>query len=338
MQFPVDIPFHLFSSCIPVKGTVRSAIYDLQREDFEYIPNSLYDILFEFKNISYSNLLDKFETIEDKKNLEDYFNFLFQKEFIFFSKLNCEFFPEYNIEYFKPYNFSCLIIDIKVIHLEYLKHLKIEITNSKVECIVFRFIDPTENNIETIVKLFNDIPVRTIQLFVDDKKEIINSFFEKIILLNNRVSTILKYNSKKEAVKKIQKGIVISSKRDVLNSKMKINSIADFDVNMELFMESKLYNNFYNKRAYIDLKGDVYRTENDLVFFGNINSSSLLNIAKEKKFKEFWNITKDKIEICKDCEYRYMCVDNRLPLFKNDSNLWVLEGVCNYDPYKAIWK
>lgn len=267
MQFPIDIPFHLFSSCIPVKGGVRSVIYDLQREEFDYIPNSLYDILFEYKNISFSNLLEKFKTAEDKKNLEDYFNFLFEKEFIFFSKLDSEFFPEYNIEYFKPYNFSCLIIDVKEINLKYLKHLKIEIINSKIECIVFRFINQSEKIIETIVELFNDIPVRTIQLFVDDKKEINNAFFEKMILLNKRVSTILKYNSKKETVKKIKNGIVISTIRNVIDTKMTINSIADFDVNMDLFMESNLYNNFFNKRAYINLDGDIFRTENDLVPF-----------------------------------------------------------------------
>lgn len=337
MKFPVEIPFHLFSSCVPVKGIVRSAIYDLQRDDFEYIPNSLYDILIEYKNKSFSELIEKVETANEKKILKDYFNFLFEKEFIFFSKLDSEFFPKYNIEYFKPYNFSCVVIDVKEIDFEYLECLKFEIINSMVECIVFRFINQTEITIENIVKVFNDIPVRTIQLFVDDRIEINDSFFEKMIALNSRIFTILKYNSKKETVKEIKNGVVISTQRDVINTKMKINNITDFDVNMELFMESKLYNNFFNKRVYINLKGEIYRTENDLVKFGNINSISLLSLSKNKKFNKFWNIIKDQIEICKDCEYRYMCVDNREPLYKNESNLWVLDGSCKYNPYQGKW-
>jgi hypothetical protein len=49
-------------------------------------------------------------------------------------------------------------------------------------------------------------------------------------------------------------------------------------------------------------------------------------------------VFKDEIAICKDCEYRYMCVDSRLPLYQNEDNLWVLEGECNYNPYTSEWK
>ena len=45
MSFPLHIPFHVYSNCIPIKGNLRSAIYDLQRNDFDYIPNSLFEIL-----------------------------------------------------------------------------------------------------------------------------------------------------------------------------------------------------------------------------------------------------------------------------------------------------
>ncbi len=337
MQFPIDIPFHLFSSCIPVKGVLRSIIYDLQRNNFEYIPNSMYDVLMEFKNLTVGELIEKADNDEEKNILINYFDFLYKQEFIFFSKLESNLFPEYKIEFHKPYNFSCLIIDLNIFDFSYFEKLKFEISNSHIECIIFRFINLKEFEIENTLDYFNDIPVRTIQIFIDKNVNIKDSFFDKIISLNNRVTTILLYNSNKESYKNIKNGLLVQTKRDVINSKMSIISIADFDINIDLFMESKLFNNFYFKRVYINLIGDIFKTENDLTTFGNIKSTSLFSLKSDKKFQKFWNIKKDDISICKDCEYRYMCVDSRKPLFKNQYNLWVLEGTCNYDPYTSKW-
>lgn len=40
---------------------------------------------------------------------------------------------------------------------------------------------------------------------------------------------------------------------------------------------------------------------------------------------------------CKDCEFRYMCPDNRIPL-KKDNNTYYHDNSCNYDPYSNIWQ
>jgi SPASM domain peptide maturase of grasp-with-spasm system len=337
MKFPIDIPFHLFASCVPVKGVVRSVIYDLHRNHFEYIPNSLFDMLTDFKDITFSDLLEKIDTEEEKKILVNYFEFLLEKEFVFFSKFNSNFFPKYSADFCKPYNISCLVIDIDSNSIEELNRLKSEIINTKIECLVFRFFVADEFEIKRVISFFNDIPVRIIQLFVEDKIHIENSFFEDLIDLNSRLSVVLKYNAAKGAIQDLRNGVLVETERNVISTRMKINDISDFDINMDLFMESHLYNNFFNKRAYINSNGDIYRYENDNLTFGNINSTSLLDSLKTEKFKEYWNINKDQVFICKDCEYKYMCVDNREPLYKNDLDLWVLEGDCNYNPSIGKW-
>ena len=50
MEETKELYFKLFASCIPVKGFIRSMIYDLHRFNFELIPNSLYKILTKYKN------------------------------------------------------------------------------------------------------------------------------------------------------------------------------------------------------------------------------------------------------------------------------------------------
>jgi hypothetical protein len=47
-------------------------------------------------------------------------------------------------------------------------------------------------------------------------------------------------------------------------------------------------------------------------------------------------VRKDDIEVCKDCEFRYICTDCRI--FKNDSNdIYSKPKKCNYDPYTNTW-
>ena len=51
--------------------------------------------------------------------------------------------------------------------------------------------------------------------------------------------------------------------------------------------------------------------------FGNINTISyneLVEIIQSSQFQKYWKIHKDIITECKNCEYRYMCIDDRLPL------------------------
>ena len=72
--------------------------------------------------------------------------------------------------------------------------------------------------------------------------------------------------------------------------------------------------------------------------FGNIKTSNfkLSSILTNKKFKAFWEVNKDSIAICKDCEYRYSCLDCRA--FIDNSNPYSRPYRCKYNPYIAKWK
>lgn len=72
-----------------------------------------------------------------------------------------------------------------------------------------------------------------------------------------------------------------------------------------------------------------------------------MNIYKEKgstleeilntEFSDFWSANKDSIDVCKNCEYRYMCVDNRIPILRN-SGSWYFNEECDYNPFISKWK
>lgn len=76
--------------------------------------------------------------------------------------------------------------------------------------------------------------------------------------------------------------------------------------------------------------------------FGNIKDTTLEEALRQKDFKRYWNLTKDHIEVCKDCEFRYICIDCRA--FTEQTNfdenrLDVSKPLkCGYNPYTAEWE
>jgi SPASM domain peptide maturase of grasp-with-spasm system len=92
----------------------------------------------------------------------------------------------------------------------------------------------------------------------------------------------------------------------------------------------------------IDINGNIKNCPLMPEKFGNIHQSSLEEILIKSDFKKYWNLTKDKIEICKDCEFRYICTDCRAftqRTHKNKENLDISKPLkCGYDPYTCTWE
>jgi len=79
----IDIPFHIFACCFPVKGKTRGILYDIQRQDFDYIPNDLIDIIEKYEG---KTDISNFKYI---KKVKDDFPVL-TKEMILLSKVMSE--------------------------------------------------------------------------------------------------------------------------------------------------------------------------------------------------------------------------------------------------------
>ena len=71
--------------------------------------------------------------------------------------------------------------------------------------------------------------------------------------------------------------------------------------------------------------------------FGNINTVSLVDAVNHPDFKKYWNITKDQIEVCKDCEFRHICTDCRA-FIEEPENQYSKSLKCGYSPYTNEWE
>jgi hypothetical protein len=67
------------------------------------------------------------------------------------------------------------------------------------------------------------------------------------------------------------------------------------------------------------------------------NEEQLINFINNDINTTLWSAKKDHIDVCKYCEFRYMCLDSRLPIKRKDKE-WYFETECNYNPYIAKWQ
>lgn len=58
----------------------------------------------------------------------------------------------------------------------------------------------------------------------------------------------------------------------------------------------------------------------------------------KNEFQILWSVKKDVTLVCKDCEFRYMCIDSRIPILSDNKTSWFHNNECNYNPYIAKWK
>jgi hypothetical protein len=107
-----------------------------------------------------------------------------------------------------------------------------------------------------------------------------------------------------------------------------------FTVDIRLYMESRFYNNFYNRKLVVDNADNILNNVGGEII-GKLQKGELDKLMASKSFFKYWEIKKDSIEVCKDCEHRYMCVDARVPV--NSNGKWSFITECSYNPYTGEW-
>ncbi|NJL11422.1 MAG: SPASM domain-containing protein [Calothrix sp. SM1_7_51] len=85
----------------------------------------------------------------------------------------------------------------------------------------------------------------------------------------------------------------------------------DFFTLSTIYFSSITSNTCLSKKASIDTEGNIKNCPSMSQSFGNIKDTTLEEAINHPDFKKYWDINKDKIHVCKDCEFRYICTDCR---------------------------
>ncbi len=109
---------------------------------------------------------------------------------------------------------------------------------------------------------------------------------------------------------------------------------------LDMFRKMKNGHNCFSSKICITANGEVIPCIMERrIIFGNAFKSDLESIIELEKNKQIRNLSKDFIEICRDCEYRYGCFDckpkSKKPLMADD--FFAKPQECSYDPYLGEW-
>lgn len=319
------IYFKKFASCIPVKGYCKSTVYDLNRKNVWSIDNFTYEVLN--KDIISEELL---KTLPQEVQ-ED----LFDKEIIFPCSLEeASMFPAINTKWISSLPIQSCIIDIEHSSNFDIHMLANQLSDLGCKALQIRFSSSANNRIvEEILSAFIGKNIRSIELVIPYG----NIDYFKLTKEYKALTTVIVHSAHKIDLSKCN-GTTIITTSERYNGLEQCGIVEPnyFVCNRDLFFESLNYNSCLNKKISINAQGEIKNCPSCAKSYGNISCTNLKQIIENPDFNNIWSITKDQIDVCKDCEFRYMCTDCRV-FIKDPTNIHSQPAKCSYNPYIAKW-
>lgn len=326
--------YKLFACCMPVRGYVRSAVYDIQRKDYCFVPNDLCDILINEKNISLNELKLRYS----EEIIDTYFNYLFEEEICFpCDKEDLELFPELDIQWHIPFEFETAIVDFRQDTFGLLDRVVEELDIYAIPNVQIRiFEEINEEQLKKLVNKFTNTKMKFFEFILPNcfSKE----FIDKLAMKTTKISLIVLTDSNQKERRDVEQARIFETpERITSNSQCGFIQQEQFAIETRTYCESVQFNSCLHCKLGIDTEGNIKNCPSMSESFGNIKDTTIAEALKHPDFKKYWTISKDKIEVCKDCEFRHMCTDCRAYL-KQADNIYSQPAKCNYNPYIAKWK
>jgi len=329
----------LFSHCIIVQGASRTAICDLQRNAIHFIPNSFASLFNEGRYLDLSRL-DKDIAPASLPTLKEYIDFLYKHELGFSCKHKDKaLFSPLSQEWIFPGHITNCILDAEKVLYYFNGTFCEQLASLCCNFIEVRFFDqPSLTHIQELFELINQTQIKSVELIIPGYDAGFQNNMIDIAKRNPKLSYVTFYGASENT--QYRSGTAIIAKcTEIMTSAICCGVIAKnlFVVNIPHYTESLKYNTCLNKKLSIDIQGNIKNCPSMQQSFGNVADTALADAINKPGFKKYWNITKDQINVCKDCELRHICTDCRAYL-EDPGNLHSKPLKCGYDPYTCSWE
>lgn len=288
--------FRLFSSCKVVRGINMGAVYLLNRERVERIPLEVCDLIDELSNNSISSVKALYE---ESDFIDEWIDYLWRHNIGHYTN-NPESFPDSEEEYCKP----SLIRRIQLAYSKescynlmkvtegldrlFCKHMELRMLGGvPLECI------------SRVLECFRYSCIRSIELYIETLEEDPEKL-EKLIKKHPKIYGVAVFSSdKKIPIERVR--FIKTDYRSVVERDWNLEQLM---VSYDFYTESIKYNTFYHSKIAIDELGlchnDLSLKEN----YGHIDTIDLEELAQDKHFTRYWDVSVDQIEELKDSELR----------------------------------
>lgn len=323
--------FKFFSNCILTKGALYSTISDLQRGRVQYIPSELFDFFDDTRKVAFPN---------DDEVINEYLNYFIDKEFGFLhDNVEDDFFPKLSLDFEMPKVVYNVVVDFnqKSHSIERLVKIIEEITPSWLS---LRFFN--KYSLEQYINIFDEMdkmsyPI-SLDLCIPYTKELDYFLLENLTNKYFNISQVLQHSCPHPKESLDVQGTQVSYTSMEISSEKCCGVInkEGFAVNLTAFSEAVNFNSCLNGKVSIDVEGNIKNCPSMNESYGNISKTSLIQVLNGKNFDKYWGLNKDKIHVCQDCEFRYICTDCRAYI-EDPKDILSKPLKCGYNPYTGEW-
>ena len=344
-----DCYLHLNADCIPVRGAVRSVVCDLTRNELIFFPDEYYDVLDYLLSDKLGIVLDGIEQEEERKMILEFIGFLMSNELVSFVK-DPSMFPAIEEVWDAPAIIQNAIIDVDKIHHDFDKIFK------ELNTLGCRFVQVRAfsnllgiKEINNLLSAAQHTSIESVELLLKYNETISHNDYIQLVEQQPIISSFILHTAKEDdelianygdnnADEYTCKHIQLLSQEITSHSHCGNISIKNLNApTVENFFETKLYNGCLNRKISIDAFGGIKNCPSMVESYGNISNTSLIESIDKAGFKEKWNIKKDQVAVCKDCEFRYVCSDCRAYL-EHPEDMYSKPLKCGYNPYTCEWE
>lgn len=330
--------FMLYSNCIPVKGAKRSIICDLQLSRYKFIPNLLVDILKESRNYTVPDLKKKFGNSYDD-GIDNFFSSLEADGWGFFTSIPQQF-EELDLTWEFPGIISNAIIDIgDEVRIDF-KDIISQLSDLGCDGLQVRIFGVRDLSFfKELSGILYSSNIQYCEFYVRDTDLLALPEVEAMLKKYKKTRLFCMYSSSQERVIQVKesKSLILYALDNVVSSDCcGIIHKGYFQPDIQFFTEAQTFNSCLNRKIAIDQEGYIKNCPSTPVRYGHASQVRLESVISDS-FSSYWFINKDQIEVCKDCEFRYICSDCRA-FTKDPANIYSKPLKCSYDPYKAVWE
>lgn len=335
----------LFDSVKITKGAKNSIIFDTNTGFLKFIPNAFFDLLSnEMQNYA---VLKKQLDHDSLEVLEEYLNFIIDNNlgFIISSRKELQSFQSTSHFNEAPSYVDYLILDINSSDI-FNDNLVQQICSLKIKYLQIRFSELRVNEIIGIIskiEQLNDSNINEISIVVKYDVQLLSFVKENHFKISNKFLHFILHSSEEQNFQTLDH-VYLS----IIKNRIKIPlscgliDLKNVNLNRLFYLEARQHNSCLYKKIAIDFDGNIKNCPSMSQSFGNIKDTTLKNALNHPEFKKYWNLTKDSIKVCKDCEFRYICTDCRAYTEQTHISKEGLDTSkplkCGYNPYTGEWE
>lgn len=329
--------FRLYPSCIPVRGARRSTVCDLQRGEYHLIPNGLQEILATHRRSTLAEIRAAYGNRHDD-TIDEYFRFLEERDLGFWCDDPDEF-PELELEWDRPAAITNAIVDVDERSSHDFASIFRQLDELGCQALQLRFFAPRPPaEISGVLELLAGSRLRSLELLLAHHEELSDAALDELTARHRRVTSVFVHSAPAPRTLRTSSGLEVHVRTDRVDSHAHCGQVhpAYFTVTMGAFTEGQRHNSCLNRKISVDAAGEIRNCPSLPRGFGNVRDTSLHSALAREGFRELWEINKDQVDTCRECEFRYVCVDCRAFL-ADPGDAYSKPSKCTYDPHTARW-